>query len=730
MGRDAYQAQQRGDRGAYARYLAGMDASMQQKVALTAAHILSKGKVADMGMGSGSSTHALAALYPGLDVIGVDVSPQMVDLARERHVLPNLSFVLGDVASEVFPAATLHAIVDSSVLHHVTSFSGYDRGAAARALATQVSALAPHGVLVVRDFLDPGDAPCDLELPTDDGDDGDDPRQCSSAALFRRFAREFRSLAPTPGCAFEELPASTGRIRVRLALRAAVEFVLRKDYRRDWESEIKEEYTYATQAEFERTFARLGLRVLASLPVRNPWIVRNRFRGRFALRDLEGRELDDPATNYVIVGERVHPGAGVRISVAGDAPPRGFLRLDRYRDTYDDRVIELVARPHLTVDAVPYFMADDDVFVLARMSYPRPILRASQRPALDGSRSPDYVTEPITVIQDDEPLAQTIEDALGERIGVGSGEITEISAGPRYFPSPGGLREEIRTVFVAIAPIFARTELPSSSGFSTSGRVGAIEARQLLRAAMVGGLADARLEIGTHALLRRLGRDPGPWIGEAIELREAPAPRATASLEELGLRPHRRRFVRLPPRGPASFLDLRCSRFVEFDANDREVARRELEHVAPRTLSDNTIATALLRRVGGRILIGVVDDDRPTAQAIDGHSELLVAPAWRLPNEVIGIREARAWVCARIEAEHGVHLGEVYELGGRWHPSSGTTCELVFPLAVEVRDEVPCDHPLVWLDLDELIGEPDALRDGHLRVLAWRAAHALGRLRR
>jgi hypothetical protein len=57
----------RGDGSAYDRYLAGMDASMRQKVALTAAHLLGRGRVADMGMGSGAGTAALAALYPELE---------------------------------------------------------------------------------------------------------------------------------------------------------------------------------------------------------------------------------------------------------------------------------------------------------------------------------------------------------------------------------------------------------------------------------------------------------------------------------------------------------------------------------------------------------------------------------------------------------------------------------------------------------------------------------------
>ncbi|MHC4393723.1 MAG: class I SAM-dependent methyltransferase, partial [Planctomycetota bacterium] len=83
----AYEGQDRGAGDAYERYLAGMDASMRQKVALTAAHLLCEGELADMGMGSGTGSHALASLYPDLLVIGVDINPEMVERATKRYPL-------------------------------------------------------------------------------------------------------------------------------------------------------------------------------------------------------------------------------------------------------------------------------------------------------------------------------------------------------------------------------------------------------------------------------------------------------------------------------------------------------------------------------------------------------------------------------------------------------------------------------------------------------------------
>ncbi|HVH47414.1 MAG TPA: methyltransferase domain-containing protein, partial [Labilithrix sp.] len=638
-------SQTRGTREAYERYLSGMDASMRQKVALTAAHLLCTGKIADMGMGSGAGSHALAALYPMLSVVGVDLDGTMVAMAKERYRLPNLDFVQGDIATRVFEAETLDGIFDSSVLHHVTSFGGYDYERAARCLENQIHALKAHGVLVVRDFLAPGPGEVVLEVSSTDGDDGIDPNACSTAKLFERFGTEFRLLHEHPGFpVVEEAPAAKGSRRFRTSMRLATEFVLRKDYRTDWVSEVKEEYTYFTQPEFEQLFARLGLRVLASTPIRNPWIVRHRFKGKFSIADREERPIDWPATNYVIAGEKVRDGEGVRFSEAGASSPLGFLQMDHYRDVRDGKVLDLVRRPHTSIDVVPYFELDDDLFVLARMSYPRPILSSTSRSrAVDESTAPHYVTEPLNVLQTDKPLGQTVEEMLATHAKIGGDRIRAFRPAVSYYPSPGGSQEEVRSVLVEVEPVFVEENVSNVSGFSTSGRIRAIEAEQVLRAAQVGGLPDARLELNVYELFIRRGRAPGPWIGESIELGTSDGVRAATDIGSLARRPSRRVFERATADASRRFLELRASRFAELDARGTSIAEATLEYVVPRGLSTNTVACALLARVGDAICIGVDDDDLPAAQCFLGNSELLVAPAWRLPREVTSTGRARVW---------------------------------------------------------------------------------------
>jgi len=182
-----------------------------------------------------------------------------------------------------------------------------------------------------------------------------------------------------------------------------------------------------------------------------------------------------PPTNYLLVGERVAAGAGVAIHERrmNDAPLR-FISVTCHEDSESGKVFDLVRRPGNAVDYVPYFFLEGEVFVLARLGYPRPILAAAG-PSLDGSRHPLWVTGPLNLLRTDKPLGETIEDALLDDLGLEARDILGMEPGCKYWPSPGGILEEVHSCFVQVTPTLTRAVLRDRSGLSSSGRVGAIE---------------------------------------------------------------------------------------------------------------------------------------------------------------------------------------------------------------------------------------------------------------
>ncbi|MBT8100663.1 MAG: methyltransferase domain-containing protein, partial [Gammaproteobacteria bacterium] len=684
---------------------------------------------ADMGMGSGSGSHTLAALYPELQVIGVDVATDMVELANERFQLPNLQFVLGDIAKQVFDPESIDGILNSSVLHHVTSFNDYETDRARQALETQVAQLRMGGLLIVRDFVKAEDGVVLLDIPSEGSDDPKDLKHCSPATLFERFATEFRSLSSTPGFNYEKLESPrAGWCRYRISDVLAREFILRKDYRADWVSEVKEEYTYFTQRDFETVFRNLGLRVLVSAPIWNPWIVRNRYRAKFHLTNSDGQPAEIPPTNYIIVGERVLPGSGVSFREKSLEAAAGYLTLTQHRNKQTGLVRDLVRRPNLTLDILPWFETEDDIFVVVRGSYPRPILGCQPRGTapLDAYYTAGYVNEPLLAIQTEQPMGLTVETTL-EQSGISADNIDSVANGTTYFPSAGGIQEIVRSVLVRIAPTTVSTPLADRSGFSTSGIVKSIAAQQLLRAAQVGGLPDARIELNTYELFLQQGRDPGPWIGDEINVHETDAIVAQ-SLDALLGGPRRRVFENATPDQSEGFLELVAAKLEELDADQNVIAQKTLEFVIPKLTSHNTISVALLMQQDGEYWMALDDDDLPAAQSIDGNSNLLVTPAWRLPHDIATLTPALGWIGEQLSANHGITVDDFYVLGGRYFPSPGVTPEAVYPYAATVTEEISSSTPLKWVRLQELVEQRALLRDGHLRIASLRAAHCLGLL--
>jgi ubiquinone/menaquinone biosynthesis C-methylase UbiE len=95
---------------------------MRGIVARRAVEGLWKGRALDLGSGSGRLALAIAEESPGMAVIGLDLSQEMVETAsgnaRESGLADRVTFVKGSVDKVPYPEASFDVVVSTLSLHH------------------------------------------------------------------------------------------------------------------------------------------------------------------------------------------------------------------------------------------------------------------------------------------------------------------------------------------------------------------------------------------------------------------------------------------------------------------------------------------------------------------------------------------------------------------------------------------------------------------------------------
>ena len=273
-------------------YADGLAAGAGCKAALFARWIAADatGTLLDIGCGPGAVAAGLAAVRPGLRVLGIDAHPGMLAMATAHHDgLPNLGFRLGHADRPLGAEAAVCLL--SSVLHELAAQGGLP--AVATALRAAAASLRRGGRLIVRDFVRPVGAATAVVL--------------RHARHDMQRGRSFADFAHAAAFAvrFDGASSAPDALSYRTDVEGAYEYALRKDCGDAWAAELGQRYAFWSEADCRRLLHDAGLRIVHLAVMDDSWVVAHRLCGRLSLHDATNaapRPL--PAVKLFAVADR------------------------------------------------------------------------------------------------------------------------------------------------------------------------------------------------------------------------------------------------------------------------------------------------------------------------------------------------------------------------------------------------------------------------------------------
>lgn len=308
----------------YNTYVRAFDNGAARKCELVR-DLIRPGRIVDIGCCTGALIGELTRedRLRESDFYGIEVARALYAecLHRKEQKLfanDNVFFYQCDfAAAPVFAEHSVDTFLTFSLTHEVESYAGRD--ALLRFIDLLKAQLAPGGRWINVDVIGPEDKdlPILLWLNRDDGRNDDWEREfgpkerevsrgylngLSTAARFRRFARDFRRAEGYQMRVALENFDGNEYAQVRLA--DACEFLSKKDYTDNWQSEMHETFCHWSFSDWQEGVTRAGLKVLpGSRAFTNPWLVENRYRGKAEIFERTPRGLkprDYEVTNMVL----------------------------------------------------------------------------------------------------------------------------------------------------------------------------------------------------------------------------------------------------------------------------------------------------------------------------------------------------------------------------------------------------------------------------------------------
>lgn len=376
-----------------------------------------------------------------------------------------------------------------------------------------------------------------------------------------------------------------------------------------------------------------------------------------------------------------------------------------------DEVYDIVKRPNMVFDILPFHLDNDKITILAKHAYPRPLANIhSDSASLDGKYSSGYITELLTIAATD-----NIKAEINRRFAIGN--YNQIDPSLNYYTSSGGINERVSSFFVSLnnAPSSNQTIDKNLSGFNTSGSIYSYDATQLLNTAQTGALIEARLELNIYNLFFTLQIPLPKWLGQKLPIQKIDKINVSSLDHLFSLHTS----VYSASADKADFLQSNRAYFSEIGIAD---SNNILEYVYPKHLSSNTLVTLPICRKDDEIYVGLEVRELPVPQLYRGNSTLIVAPAQRLRKNITDMHTLQTHLSEVVIGD--AKIVDFAKLGEKYYPSVGVTTEQVYPYVVSLDY---CTSELHWIPLKELYNNLSRIEDAHLLISICRLIHTVGK---
>jgi len=88
-----------------------------RRVKMVSGHLKPGMTILELGCGTGYFTHELAG--SGADIVAIDISPELLEIARAKRSGPNIRYEIKDACALTYADAMFDSVVGSSILHHL-----------------------------------------------------------------------------------------------------------------------------------------------------------------------------------------------------------------------------------------------------------------------------------------------------------------------------------------------------------------------------------------------------------------------------------------------------------------------------------------------------------------------------------------------------------------------------------------------------------------------------------